>query len=108
MTLPFLEQYRACFDADVDATTSRSIACASSCWIRRPPASIRRTDRLVTIGAVAVLGGEIVLEDSFSALLQVDRNTEAVTVHGVTRDEARKGVPEPEALAGFSTICGTA
>ena len=65
-------------------------------------------DRLVTIGAVAVQGGEIVLEDSFSALLQVERNTEAVTVHGVTRDEARKGVPEPEAVARSSIICGMA
>ena len=47
------------------------------------------------------MGGEIVLEDSFSALLQVERNTEAVTVHGVTRDETRKGVPEAEALERF-------
>ena len=59
------------------------------------------TDRLITIGAVAVLAGEIVLEDSFSALIQIAHNTEAVTVHGVTRDQARGGVSEAEALEKF-------
>ena len=58
-------------------------------------------DRLITIGAVAVLGGEILLDDNFSALIRIDRNTEAVTVHGVTRDQARNGLEEPEALAAF-------
>ena len=64
-------------------------------------------DRLVTIGAVAVQDGDIVLEDSFAALLQVERNTEAVTVHGVTRDEAR-GVRSRRRWRGSSTICATA
>ena len=41
---------------------------------------------------------EIVLEDSFGALLKMERNTEAVTVHGVTRDESRKGMDEAQAL----------
>lgn len=59
------------------------------------------TDRIITIGAVAVLGGEIRLDDTFSALLKVDYNTTAVTVHGVTRDESRHGIEEPQALAAF-------
>jgi DNA polymerase-3 subunit epsilon len=59
------------------------------------------TDRIITIGAVAVLGGDIVLEDSFGALLRMERNTEAVTVHGVTRDESRSGIEEVEALEQF-------
>jgi DNA polymerase-3 subunit epsilon len=59
------------------------------------------TDRIITIGAVAVEGGEIVLEDSFEALLRVERNTSAVTVHGITRDETRGGIDEPEALRRF-------
>ena len=59
------------------------------------------TDRIITIGAVAVQGGEIVLEDSFEALLRVERNTAAVAVHGITRDETRGGVDEPEALRRF-------
>ena len=59
------------------------------------------TDAIVTIGAVAVLGGDILLEDSFSALLKVSENTSAVTVHGVTRDQSAKGVDEKIALERF-------
>src|SRR4030095_2446171 len=57
-----------------------------------------RTDRIVTIGTVAVVEGEIVLNDSFESLLRVLMNGGAVTVHGVTRDESRAGVEESEAL----------
>ena len=60
-----------------------------------------RKDRLITIGAVAVQNGEIVLEDSFEALLKVAFNTSAVTVHGVTRDDSQHGLDEPEALELF-------
>lgn len=60
-----------------------------------------RVDRIVTIGAVAVRDGDIVLADSFEALLKLVRNTEAVTVHGVTRDQSRLGIEEPDALAGL-------
>jgi DNA polymerase-3 subunit epsilon len=57
-----------------------------------------RTDRIITIGAVAVHQREIVLSDSFESLLKISRNTSAVTVHGVTRDQSEKGVDEPVAL----------
>lgn len=60
-----------------------------------------RKDRIVTIGAVAVQGGEIVLEDRFEALLKVEYNTSAVTVHGVTREQGAHGIDEPEALTRF-------
>jgi DNA polymerase-3 subunit epsilon len=60
-----------------------------------------RTDRLITIGAVSVVGGEILLEDSFDTLIRVARNTTAVAVHGVTRDQSAKGVVEEEALTDF-------
>lgn len=60
-----------------------------------------RKDRLITIGAVAVTGGEILLDDSYQALLQVAHNTSAVTVHGVTRQESEGGLEEPEALEQF-------
>jgi len=60
-----------------------------------------RTDRLVTIGAVAVKDGEILLGDSFEALLKVAQNTPAVAVHGITRDESRNGIDEPAALEAF-------
>jgi len=60
-----------------------------------------RTDRIITIGAVGVENGEIVIRDSFEALLKVTTNTSAVTVHGVTRDESRMGMEEPKALELF-------
>jgi DNA polymerase III subunit epsilon len=60
-----------------------------------------RKDRIITIGAVAVIDGEIVLEDSYDALLKVAVNTSAVTVHGTTREESLQGIEEPEALAQF-------
>jgi DNA polymerase-3 subunit epsilon len=59
------------------------------------------TDRIITIGAVAVRDGEIDLRDSFSRLLKVTENTSAVSVHGITRDQSRHGVEEPEALDAF-------
>jgi DNA polymerase-3 subunit epsilon len=60
-----------------------------------------RRDRIVTIGAIAVLADEILLQDTFEALLKVAHNTSAVTVHGVTRDDSRSGLDEPEALRQF-------
>src|SRR4051812_15778372 len=60
-----------------------------------------RKDRLITIGAVAVRNNEILLEDSFEALLKVAHNTSSVTVHGITRDEGSRGFDEPEALELF-------
>lgn len=59
------------------------------------------TDAIVTIGAVAVLSGEILLGDSYSALLKVARNTSAVMVHGVTRDQSLRGLDEATALEGL-------
>lgn len=60
-----------------------------------------RKDRLITIGAVAVIDGEILLEDSYEALLKVQYNTSAVTVHGITVEESQAGLDEPEALDQF-------
>ena len=58
-------------------------------------------DRLITIGAVVVQNGEILLDDSYEALLKVEFNTSSVTVHGITRDDSQKGLEEPEALEQF-------
>jgi DNA polymerase III subunit epsilon len=60
-----------------------------------------RTDRIITIGAVGVLCDEIVIQDSFDALVKMTRNSESVTVHGVTRDESRDGLSEPDAIESF-------
>ena len=64
------------------------------------------TDRIITIGAVGVINGEIRLDDTFERLVRIDENTSAVTVHGVTRDESRAGVDEAEALAAFLDYVG--
>ena len=85
------------------ATTRPSIRSASSCSIRRRPGSTRASIGIITIGAVAVQDGEIVLDDAFDALIKVDENTSAVTVHGVTRDESRAGLEEPR---GAGTLPG--
>jgi len=60
-----------------------------------------RRDRIVTIGAVAVSNGEILFDDSFEAMIKIDYNTSAVTVHGITHDEASEGMQEADALAAF-------
>jgi DNA polymerase III subunit epsilon len=60
-----------------------------------------RRDRIITIGAVAVREGEILLDDAFEVLLPVAYNNSSVTVHGITRDQAREGMEEPAALRLF-------
>lgn len=101
MTRPaFIERYQGNFDSTwADATPIdqvRFVVLDSETTGLNP-----RVDRIVTIGAVAVITGEIVLDDSFSALVKVDANTDAVAVHGITRDESRRGMEEPDALRGF-------
>ncbi len=60
-----------------------------------------RRDRLITIGAVSVLADEIILSDSFEEMLKIAYNNASVTVHGITRNEARDGLEEPEAIELF-------
>ena len=65
-----------------------------------------RRDRIITIGAVAVNQGQIDLSDVFEALLRIEHNQSSVTVHGITRDEARAGMDEPQALLDFLDYLG--
>ena len=60
-----------------------------------------RKDRLITIGAVAVQDDEILLEDSFEAMIKIEHNLQSVTGHGITRDESQTGLDEPAALRQF-------
>jgi DNA polymerase-3 subunit epsilon len=96
----FLARYRACFAQtwrdDAPIGQVRFVVLDSETTGLDP-----RNDRLITIGAVAVIDGDIVIEDSFDSLIRLSENTSAVTVHGITRDESLKGVEEPEALEGF-------
>ena len=94
------DRYRACFESTwADETPIdhvRFVVLDSETTGLNP-----RIDRIITIGAVAVHAHEILLEDSFDALLAVAENTSAVTVHGITRDETRGGLQEEDALARF-------
>jgi len=65
-----------------------------------------RRDKLITIGAVAVCAGEILLEDSFEVMIRMAYNNSSVTVHGITRDEASSGMEERDAVALFLEYLG--
>jgi DNA polymerase-3 subunit epsilon len=96
----FISRYRQCFEntwkdqSPIDNV--RFVILDSETTGLNP-----RTDRIISIGAVAVQNGEIFLNDSFEALLKLSHNTSAVTVHGITRDETLRGMEEPKALEKF-------
>lgn len=105
--LPFIRRYQARFEttwSDGSAVEQIRFVVLDSETTGLNP----RIDRIVTIGAVAVQDGEILLGDSFEALIQVAENTSAVTVHGITRDESRAGATEPEALERLLDYLGDA
>jgi DNA polymerase III subunit epsilon len=66
-------------------------------------------DRLVSIGAVALEDHQIDVGDTLEVLLPVSHNTATVTLHGVTREAARRdGIPEAVAIAGLLDYLGDA
>lgn len=96
------------------ALAAYDAACASSWSGETPLAAVRfvvldceatgldvRRHRIVSIGAVAISDCRIDLGDSFEALLKVRYNTAATLIHGITRNESRIGLAEPEALSGL-------
>jgi DNA polymerase-3 subunit epsilon len=96
----FIGRYRKCFEAtwsdDTPVDDVRFVVLDCETTGLNP-----NTDRIITIGAVAVRNDAILLGDSFEALLKIARNTDAVTVHGITRDDSRSGIEEPQALELF-------
>lgn len=65
-----------------------------------------RRDKIITIGALAVIDGEMLLEDSFEVMLPIAYNNSSVTVHGITRDQSQSGMDEEEALKLFFEYLG--
>ena len=65
-----------------------------------------RRDSIVSIGAVGVSDSQIVLGDTFEAVVRVRYNNAATLVHGITRDEARAGVVEVDAVSAFLDYLG--
>ena len=92
----YLRRFEQGFAADTPSELARFVVLDSETTGLNP-----RKDRLITIGAVAVVANQILLDDVFDALLQVEYNSAAVTVHGVTRQESLGGMTEPEALERF-------
>jgi DNA polymerase-3 subunit epsilon len=92
----YLRHFDHTFTAETPADAVRFVVLDSETTGLDP-----RKDRLITIGAITAIGGEILLDDVFDALLEVSYNSPAVTVHGVTRQQSLSGVSEPEALERF-------
>ncbi|MEO8331516.1 MAG: 3'-5' exonuclease [Gallionella sp.] len=67
-----------------------------------------REDSLISIGAVAVVGGRITLGDSYSVVLQQENVSERknILVHGIGGSAQRDGVPAEDALLGFLEYLG--
>ncbi|MDD2699858.1 MAG: 3'-5' exonuclease [Sideroxydans sp.] len=61
------------------------------------------TDTLISIGAVAVVGGRVVMGDSFSVVLQQQQSSrkENILIHGISGSVQREGVPPADALLDF-------
>ncbi len=70
-----------------------------------------RKKQILSIGAIAVVGGEIVLKDSFEVLLLQENaanSTEAIAVHGITPSESSSGQPIAEVTEGWVQYMGNA
>lgn len=63
---------------------------------------------VVALGGVAVVGGDIQLDDSIELLVRQSYNSSAVTVHGITRQESQAGLEEEEAVAQLLAYFGDA
>jgi DNA polymerase-3 subunit epsilon len=97
---PFASEYLDCFERSWTDRTRVELVRFVVLDTETTGLDARR-DRLITIGAVAVRAGEIILGDSFEAMMKIAYNTSSVTVHGITRDEAREGLDESEAIESF-------
>lgn len=87
-------------DTSIDEVRFVSVDCETT-------GTDAKKDRLITIGAITVRDGEILLDDQFEALLRISHNTSSVLVHGITAEAAAKnGVGEDEALRGFLDYLG--
>lgn len=66
------------------------------------------TDKLISIGAVAVVNGRIALNDSFSVVLQQRESSrkENILIHGISGSAQREGAPPADALLAFLEYLG--
>lgn len=66
------------------------------------------TDTLISIGAVAVVGGRVVMADSFSVVLQQQQSSrkENILIHGISGSVQREGMLPGDALLDFLEYLG--
>ena len=103
-------------------------SAALAAWQRLPPADLKlahercryvvvdvetsglnmKKDRLIAIGAVAVVDGRIDADDSFAAVLRQDQvsSAENILIHGIGAGEQRDGVEPAAALLAFLDFVG--
>src|SRR5690554_1047126 len=68
-----------------------------------------KKDSLISMGAVVVKGGQILLDDQFEVICKFFHNTASVMIHGVTRQASQNaGVEETEALIQLLGFVGNA
>lgn len=60
-----------------------------------------KRDRIITMGAISVVGKEIRMDDSLELMLPIAFNTATVEIHGITADAAREGIEESDAVEQF-------
>ena len=102
----FLERYRRCFETtwqdDTPIDRVRFVVLDSETTGLNP-----RTDRIITIGAVAVEAGEMVLGDSFHALIRMSgthpRSPSTASPATRVAGASKKRTPSNR----FSTTCVT-
>jgi DNA polymerase III subunit epsilon len=92
----YLQSFESTWNDDTPVSDVRFVVLDSETTGLDP-----RTDRLITIGAVTVIAEQILLDDVFEEMIKIAYNSSAVTVHGITRDEASRGLDEPEAVLNF-------
>jgi len=104
-SLDFIKNYLDCFtDSWTDQTAAEKIRFVV--LDTETTGLDTKRDRLITIGAVAVKANEMLLDDSFEAMMKLAYNSSSVTVHGITKQEASQGLDEPEALESFLNYLG--
>ncbi|WP_209022519.1 3'-5' exonuclease [Rhodocyclus gracilis] len=69
-----------------------------------------KRDRLIAIGAVAVVNGRIDPADSFEVILRQEEvsTSDNILIHGIGGSAQREGTEPPDALLGFLHYCGHA
>lgn len=70
----------------------------------------RRTDKVLSIGAIKVRGLQVLVSDTFECLVQQEGapSTKSAEVHGLLSSQLESGMTEQEAVEGFIDFIGNA